>query len=79
MEPVRWEKAAAKWLEEKAEKADIRGDRQKLRWLESHLNGKWLHEIDRDLVKSVVEQKQTNATRNRYVALIRAILRAAQR
>lgn len=79
MVPRRWEDAAEKWLEEKAEKADIRGDKQKLKWLESHFGGKMLHEIDRDLVKSVVELKGNNATRNRYVALVRAMLRAAQR
>lgn len=79
MVPRRWEDAADKWLEEKAEKADIRGDKQKLTWFESHFGGKMLHEIDRDLVKSVVEKKPNNATRNRYVALVRAILRAAQR
>ncbi len=79
MEPKRWEEAAAKWLEEKAEKADIRGDKQKLGWLESHFGGKMLHDIDRELVKKVVELKENNATRNRYVALIRAILRTAQR
>jgi len=79
MDPKRWEEAAEKWLEEKAEKADIKGDKQKLKWLEGHFGGKWLHEIDRNLVKSVVELKGNNATRNRYVALIRAMLRAAQR
>ena len=79
MVPRRWEDAASKWLEEKAHKADIRGDKQKLNWLESHFGGKMLHEVDRDLVKQVVELKENNATRNRYVALVRAMLRAAQR
>lgn len=79
MVPRRWEEAKEKWLEEKAHKADIRGDKAKLEWLESHFGGKMLHEIDRDLVKRVVELKENNATRNRYVALVRAMLRAAQR
>ena len=51
MVPRRWEDAAEKWLEERSEKADIRGDRQKLKWLESHFGGKMLHEIDREVVK----------------------------
>lgn len=79
MEPKRWEQAAEKWLEERSGKADIRGDKAKLEWLKPHFGGKWLHEIDRDVVKAVVEQKPNNATRNRYVALVRAMLRAAQR
>lgn len=57
MEPVRWEAAAEKWVEERSDKADIKGDRQKLKWLETRLSGKMLHEIDRDLVKRVVELK----------------------
>lgn len=74
MEPVRWEEAKQKWIEERSDKADIRGDKQKLKWLEPHFRGKMLHEIDRDLVKRVVELKQNNATRNRYVVLVRAIM-----
>lgn len=79
MVPRRWEDAAEKWLEERSEKADIRGDMQKLKWLESHFGGKMLHEIDREVVKRAVELKENNATRNRYVALVRALLRASQR
>lgn len=75
MAKKRWDAAAAQWLSEKSEKADFRGDKQKLEWLESHFGGKLLHEIDRDLVKSVVELKNTPATRNRYKALIGSILR----
>lgn len=79
MKPVAWEEAAAKWVEEKQDKADIKGDIAKLKWFEPHFRGRMLHEIDRELVKKVVENKENPATRNRYVALVRAILRAAQR
>jgi len=79
METYRWEEAAQKWLDERSEKADIRGDRAKLDWLGPHLEGRRLRDITRDMVRKVVEQKNTPATRNRYVALIRAIMRAAQR
>lgn len=77
METYRWEQAAERWLEEKQDKADFRGDKAKLDWLAAHLNGKALEEIDRETVRQIVEVKETGATRNRYVALIRAILRAA--
>lgn len=72
-----WDEAIEKWLDEKQEKSDWRGDVAKAKWLQPQLTGKDLTEISRDLVRSIVERKKTPATRNRYVALIRAVLRKA--
>lgn len=74
-----WDQAVEKWLDDRADKADARGDKQKAKYLAPFFTGKLLEEIDRDAVRKAVEPKQTPATRNRYVAFIRAVLRAAQR
>lgn len=54
MEVFRWEQAAERWLVEKQDKADIRGDKAKLEWLAAHLNGKAPEEIDRETVRRSV-------------------------
>lgn len=79
MESTRWGVAAEKWYEEKVAEGnkDLRNPRAKLDWLEPQLRGKTLDEVDRDLVRKIVEVKQTGATRNRHVALIAAVLRSA--
>lgn len=75
-----WKKAAEKWLEETQHKRDRRNDKAKLRWIALHWNSKPLNEIDRETIQNLVKQKATTAkpaTVNRYLALIRAILRRA--
>lgn len=75
-----WTAAAAKWLEETAHKKDHKHDREKLCWIARHWHTKRLEEIDRESVRSLAKIKLSEvkaSTVNRYLALIRAILRRA--
>jgi len=57
-------------------------DLVKVKWLQQFLRLKPLHEVTRDVVMAIAEtkRKQTSAsTANRLIALIRAILRRAER
>lgn len=82
-----WKEAAVRWGKEKSHKKDFDKDLAKLRWLDPHLGHLRLDEIDDDTIDEIVELKQDepgkngelvkNATVNRYLALIRAILRRA--
>jgi len=82
-EPPRrtWQEAAVKWLHERSYKRTHQGDISKLKWCDQHLRGKYLDEIDRELIESIAAAKEAEgsspATVNRYLALIRAILQAA--
>jgi integrase len=75
-----WDRAAAQWLKEKRHKKSLDKDREIFRWVEPFLKGKPLVAIDRALLTRIAEAKakQTNpATANRYMALIRAVLKRA--
>lgn len=75
-----WDEAAMQWLLEAAAKRDIAHDRQKLRWLNPVLKGRVLDTICREDLVAISNQKAkeaSQATANRYMALIRAILRKA--
>lgn len=74
-----WDEAALRWLDEMAHKADIVKDAAKIRDLKK-LRGLVLEHISRDVVLQAVKTfGSTNSTKNRYLALIRAILRKAHR
>ncbi len=79
-DPV-WQDAVVRWIEERNTKRSFRDDIQRLRWLDQYLRGVRLRDITRERTEEIISKKQgvTPATRNRYRALIRAILRAAQR
>ena len=75
-----WEEAVVRWLLETKHKATHEGDKRMLRWLDPYLGGKQLDEIDRTLIDRIKfdrEKITTAGTTNRYLALIRAILRRA--
>lgn len=75
-----WDQAALQWLTETAHKRTHGEDKVKLRWLQPYLGGKPLNSISRDLIMQIGNQKAKDAspaTANRYLALIRAILRKA--
>jgi integrase len=75
-----WDEAAYQWLMETQHKATHREDKNKLKWLQQFLRGRALESIDRELIVRIGEQKaqqSSQATANRYLALIRAILRRA--
>lgn len=75
-----WEEAAVRWLLETKHKATHGDDRAKLRWLDPYLGGKDLEDIDRTLIDRIKFEREklaSAATANRYLALIRAILKRA--
>jgi integrase len=68
--------------EEKAEKATAHEDRVKFRWLDAYLRGRLLHTITRDEIQAMGKAKAKESSRptaNRYLALVRAVLRRAAR
>lgn len=75
-----WEEAVVRWLLETKHKATHEADKRMLRWLDPYLGGRTLDEIDRTLVDRIKFEREkvaSGATANRYLALIRAILRRA--
>ena len=75
-----WDEAAYKFLIETQHKATHEGDKSKLRWLQQFLREKLLLNIDRELISRIAQAKATEAspsTANRYLALIRSVLRKA--
>ena len=69
-----------RWLLETRHKATHEDDKAKLRWLDNYLGGKQLDEIDHTLIDRIKFDREKIAsagTTNRYLALIRAILRRA--
>jgi len=76
-----WEQAVVRFLEETSSKASHGDDKVRLRWLHSHLAGKDLSDIDRELVERITQARKaegvTNATVNRTLEVVRAVLRKA--
>jgi integrase len=75
-----WAEAVVRWLLETKHKATHEADKSKLRWLDPYLGGRYLDEIDRTLVDRIKFEREkigSSGTSNRYLTLIRAILRRA--
>ncbi len=76
-----WEQAAVRWLKEKAHKATLDADRMHLRWLDRPLRGMDLSAINRAVIDRLIETRRAdgvaNATVNRTLEVVRAILRKA--
>ncbi len=76
-----WQKAACRWIIEKSHKRSIDDDKRILRWLHNHLYGIEMHEINAQLIDKIICEKQSegvaNATVNRTLAVLRAILNKA--
>lgn len=74
-----WNEAVVRWLKEQSHKATIEMDKIHLRWLDAFLNGKPLDTISRSMIDKITEAKLaegvTNATVNRLLEVLRAILR----
>ena len=74
-----WNEAVVRWLKEQSHKASIEMDKIHLRWLDAFLNGKPLDTISRSMIDKITEAKLaegvTNATVNRVLEILRAILR----
>ncbi len=75
----RWEEAVVRWLNETTHKATREKDKAHLRWLDPHLRGVRLDAINRDridrLTQARLKQDVSNATVNRMLEVLRAILR----
>jgi integrase len=82
IKPARsWREAVVRWLEETSEKATHKEDKKKLVWLHVHLGDLTLDEITLDVIdriRSVRLKDVSKTTVNRYLELIRAILRRAR-
>lgn len=80
-----FKEAALRWLQEMEHKRSIDDDRSRLKRILPALKDVTLDQIDNELARSVLEKLRhrgkppTGPTRNRYLALLRSILRKAQR
>lgn len=68
-----------RWLLEKADKKSIEADQLRIALLRPKLGSKQLSEITREMIDKALPDGIKPATRNRYRALLRAVLRAAER
>lgn len=71
--------ACDRWLQDKNNKKSIETDRLRIGIIRPKLGGTLLSQITSDRVERLMPKDAKPATRNRYRALIRAILRAAER
>jgi len=78
-----WQEAVVRWVEETEYKRSHEDDLNHLRWLDPHLSDKTLDAIDRDVIDELRRRRKatgvSNATCNRMLALVRSILRRAER
>lgn len=78
-----WNDAVLRWCVESQHKRSLRCDKSNFRWLDQHLNSFVLGAISRDVIEHIAMIKENEgasvATVNRMLALIRAILRKAER
>ena len=78
-----WQEAALCWVKEKQGKKDITKDIAKLKWFDAFLRDVPLDAINKDLINHIADAKESEpnitsgGTVNRYLALLRAILRRA--
>ncbi|HZQ75406.1 MAG TPA: site-specific integrase [Burkholderiales bacterium] len=75
-----WDEAALRWLRETEHKKSHLQDAKQILWLQKFFRGRYISDITRDLIAEVAEKKRQEAsasTANRYLAMIRAILRRA--
>jgi integrase len=71
--------ACARWTVERAHKKSIQGDKEKISFFLPKLGDRQLSTITRDDIEDSLPRDIKPATRNRYRAFIRAVLRAAER
>jgi len=81
VKPIRtWDDATEKWLEETSYKRTHEWDKAMIKWFKPHLGGRAMNTINRELldeVRRVRSKGVTPSTVNRYMALVRSILRRA--
>lgn len=74
-----FKEACARWLVERAHKRSLVDDKLKIEYLLPKLGDILLADLSRDKIESVLPTHVSGSTRNRYRALVRAMLRAAER
>jgi integrase len=78
-----WNDAVLRWCAESQHKRSLFSDKSKFRWLDQHLNGVLLIDVTRDKIERIAQIKEKGgaspATVNRMLAIVRAILRKAER
>ena len=74
-----FKEACARWVIERSHKRSLPDDQLKIKFLLPKIGTTLLTELTRDKIESVLPKEVSGATRNRYRALIRAMLRAAER
>ncbi|MCD6039214.1 MAG: Phage integrase [Gammaproteobacteria bacterium] len=78
-----WNDAVLRWCAESQHKKSLFSDKSKFRWLDQHLSGVLLIDMTRDKIEKLAQLKEkqgaSSATVNRMLAIIRAILRKAER
>lgn len=76
-----WNEAVIRWLKESTHKRSLNGDRANFRWLDPHLRDVELAEINPARITAIAQAKHSegvsNASVNRVLALLRAVLRRA--
>jgi len=77
-----WHDAVIRWLTEQSHKKSLETDKVHLRWLDKHLSGVTLDEINKvkiDNIKSArLSDGVSNSTVNRLLSILRAILNRAK-
>ncbi len=77
-----WKEAVVKWIKENNQKKSLKCDILHFKWLEQYLENKYLNEITIDTVEFLIKEKEKRknspATINRLLALLRALLRKAK-
>lgn len=74
-----FKEACDRWLLERGHKKSMRDDKAKIKFLLPTLGKELVGDLTRDRIEAALPQDTKPATRNRYRALIRAILRACER
>lgn len=78
-----WNDAVVRWCKEQSHKKSLKSDLSIFKWLDPHLNGWLLKDINRTKIDNLTAIKESvgakNATTNRMLALIRSVLRRAER
>ncbi len=76
-----WEDTVLRWIAERQHKGTLEDDKAHLRWVDKYLGPLMLDEIDRDVLDRVTAARlaegKSNATVNRLLEIVRAILRMA--
>jgi integrase len=76
-----WQEAAVRWVKETSHKRSHDKDIAKLRWMDRYLGHLVLSQVTREVVEKIGERKAQESSQsnsNRYLALIRSILRKAK-